>query len=113
MKTLLLRPALLGALTLALGGCVVSPLYPRYDRYSSEEGPVVNTAPPPSQYEAMPAAPGPGYVWIGGYWGWNLGRHVWIGGRWMLPPAAGHAWVPGYWGRHGGGWRYHGGYWRR
>lgn len=112
MNTSLLRPALVGALALALGGCVVAPLYPRYDRYSSEEGPVVDAAPPPAQYEAAPPAPGVGYVWIGGYWGWHLGRHTWIGGRWVLPPR-GHAWVPGYWGRHGGGWRWHGGYWRR
>ena len=115
MTSKLLRPAVAGALVLLLGGCVVAP-YGGYgygrDPYAAEEGPVVGVAPPPSRYEAVPVAPGPGYVWIGGYWGWNLGRHVWIGGRWAMPPA-GHAWVPGAWGRHGDGWRYRGGYWGR
>ena len=106
-----------------LGGCVVVP----YDRgrYRSaggvdrdgdgvpDYGPVVEVAPPPLQVEVVPVAPGPAYIWIGGYWGWNLGRHVWIGGRWGLPPARGYAWVPGVWGRHGPGWRYRGGYWGR
>ncbi|MFO1328592.1 MAG: hypothetical protein U1F56_14640 [Rubrivivax sp.] len=108
-----LRLALVLTTAAALGGCVVAPLGPyRGGPYAMEPGPVVDAAPPPAPYEAQPVAPGPGYVWIGGYWGWNLGRHVWIGGRWALPPA-GYGWVPGYWGRHGQGWRWHGGYWGR
>lgn len=112
MSSTSLRTVAACALAVVLGGCVIAPLGSRYDRYSAEEGPIVATAPPAPQYEGTPAAPGPGYVWIGGYWGWNLGRHVWIGGRWALPPA-GHAWVPGYWGRHAQGWRWQGGYWGR
>lgn len=106
-----LRLALAIASVAVLGGCVIAPLGPR-GPYAMEPGPVVDVAPPPSPYEAQVPAPGPGYVWIGGYWGWNLGRHVWIGGRWALPPA-GHGWVPGYWGRHGHGWRWNGGHWGR
>lgn len=112
MKPERLRLALLGAAALSLAGCVVVPYRGPGYAYSSEPGPVVDSQPPPPQVEVMPVAPGPGYVWIGGHWGWNLGRHVWIGGRWMLPPA-GYAWVPGYWGRHDRGWRWHGGYWGR
>lgn len=109
MKTRLTRLALAAATVLALGGCVIAPL-PARGPYASEQGPVVEVAPPSPQYEVVPASPGAGYVWIGGYWTWQLGRHVWIGGRWALPPA-GHVWVPGYWGRAGHGWRWHGGYW--
>ena len=107
-----------------LGGCVVVPY--GHGRYRSagggvdrdgdgvpDYGPVVEVAPPPLQVEVVPVSPGAAYIWIGGYWGWNLGRHVWIGGRWGLPPARGYAWVPGAWGRHGPGWRYRGGYWGR
>jgi hypothetical protein len=104
----------------ALGGCVVVPYghgrgrggYER-DGGDDDDGPVVGVPPPPPQVEVVPVAPGPAYVWIGGYWAWRLGRHVWIGGRWGLPPARGHAWVPGGWYRAGPGWRYRGGRWGR
>lgn len=102
-----------GAATLAalatLSGCVIAPVGRPYE---PEDGPVVDAAPPPPRYETVPPSPGIGYVWIGGYWTWHLGRHVWIGGRWALPPV-GRAWVPGYWHRHGPGWRWRGGYWGR
>ena len=101
--------AILGAASLA--GCVVAPLPPG-GPWRSVEGPVVEVAPPPLRAEVAPASPGVAYVWIGGYWAWQAGRHVWIAGRWALPPA-GHAWVPGDWRRHGPGWRWYGGYWAR
>lgn len=94
-----------------LSACVVAPLGGHYP-YEPVEGPTVYAAPPPPQYEVVPAAPGIGYVWIGGHWGWLRGRHTWIGGRWAMPPR-GYGWAPGYWGRHGHGWRWRGGYWRR
>ncbi|WP_326534443.1 hypothetical protein [Pseudorhodoferax sp.] len=106
-----LWPALL--LTGALGGCVIAPYgYGQggYDPYGG--GPLIEQPPPPPQYEVAPPSPGIGYVWIGGHWGFNLGRHVWIGGRWALPPA-GHTWAPGGWNRHDRGWRWRDGYWRR
>jgi hypothetical protein len=104
------RPIAAFALTLALDGCVIAPLGPRHGGY--DDGPVVYTEPPPPRYEVAPAAPGTGYVWIGGHWAWQLGRHVWIGGRWALPPA-GQVWVPGLWYRHDRGWRWRDGYWGR
>jgi hypothetical protein len=102
--------ALSVATAASMGGCVIAP--PGYAYRQPAPGPMVDAEPPPPQYEVVPAAPGLGYVWIGGYWGWNLGRHVWIGGRWALPPH-GHGWVPGYWGRAGRGWHWQGGYWGR
>ena len=112
-----------------LSGCVVVPYGRRHGPYAQQpagrdqgsqggyddgdEGPVVNVAPPPLQVEVVPYAPGPAYVWIGGYWGWNLGRHIWIGGRWALPPGRGYAWSPGRWNRYGPGWRWQGGRWGR
>ncbi|MCZ2439049.1 MAG: hypothetical protein LC119_02595 [Burkholderiales bacterium] len=105
------RPLAAAALGLALTGCVIAPVGPGPGGY--DDGPVVEVAPPPPRYEVRPLPPGPGYVWIGGYWTWQLGRHVWIGGRWAMPPSPGRAWVPGYWYRSGPGWRWRDGYWRR
>lgn len=117
--------AALGAL--ALGGCVIAPVphrrggwepaHPGYpaDSYprAPSEGPVVEVPPPEPRYEVVPVAPSPGWIWIGGYWTWHLGRHVWIGGRWSAP-LAGHVWVAPRWHPVGPrSWRYHGGYWRR
>jgi hypothetical protein len=99
------------ALTLSLGGCVIAPLGPAAGA-DEGDGPVVEVAPPPPRDELRPLAPGPGYIWIGGNWAWQLGRHVWIGGRWTLPPA-GRVWVPGQWNHRGHGWRWHPGYWGR
>ena len=31
----------------------------------------VMVAPPPPQAEVIGVAPAPGYVWFGGYWGWD------------------------------------------
>lgn len=120
----------LGAAGLAaLGGCVVAPVgyrhrggggggvghgdpgsgYPQ----GAVEGPVVEIAPPPPQYEVIPVAPVAGWIWIGGHWSWQASRHVWIGGRWAAP-LPGHVWVGPRWVQvHPRGWRYHGGYWRR
>lgn len=68
--------------------------------------------PPPPRYGVVGVAPGPGYVWINGYYGWSGGRYVWNQGRWALPPHGRHAWVEGGWHREGRGWRYHEGHWR-
>lgn len=60
-------------------------------------GIAVGTAPPPPPpaYVAGPVgvAPGPGYVWVDGYWNWVDGRYVWVPGRWVLPPHPHAVWV--------------------
>ena len=73
---------------------------------------VAPTAPPPPQVEVIPVAPGPQYVWVGGYWGWNGGAWVWMGGRWVVRPAGGVVWVNGHWARHGHTYIWVGGHWR-
>jgi hypothetical protein len=97
-----------GLLTCAvLAGCVVEPARPVY--YSGE---VVAVAPPPVREEVIGVAPGPGYFWIGGYWGWAGGRHEWVAGRWEAP-REGYRWVPHAWAREERGWRLHPGHWER
>jgi len=68
--------------------------------------------PPPLVDEYYYPAPGPGYVWIGGYWGWYGGRWVWYRGRWAWPPHRHAVWVGGHWERRGGGGVWISGRWR-
>src|ERR1700728_410863 len=65
--------------------------------------------PPPTAVVAGPVgvAPGPGYVWVDGYWNWANGGWVWVPGRWELPPRGRGVWVaPKI------EFRWHGGHWR-
>jgi WXXGXW repeat (2 copies) len=60
-------------------------------------GLVVGAPPPPPPPGVVVApvgvAPGPGYVWVPGYWDWVDGRWVWVDGRWVLPPRPHGVWV--------------------
>jgi hypothetical protein len=97
-------------------------------------------APPLLPVYAQPPIPGPGYLWVPGYWGWDGTEYYWVPGYWEQPPSIGLYWTPGYWtwdntdndyvyyagywastvGYYGGidygfgytGEGYHGGYWR-
>src|ERR1700694_5382016 len=73
---------------------------------------IVAQTPPPPQIEVIPVAPGPDYVWIPGYWGWNGGAWIWISGRWVVRPWHGAVWVDGHWARRGHGSIWIGGHWR-
>jgi hypothetical protein len=99
-----LGAVLLGALTLT--GCVVTPAHVYVG------GPVVAVAPPPPVVEVQGVAPGPGFVWIGGYWSWVGGRHVWVPGAWRAG-RPGYHWVAHRWVNAGGGWRLEEGHWAR
>jgi hypothetical protein len=71
-----------------------------------------NVPPPPLRAEAFGVAPGPGYVWVNGYWGWSGGAHAWVAGRWVRPPRPHAVWVAPYWERQGARYRFHEGRWR-
>ncbi|HWZ84594.1 MAG TPA: YXWGXW repeat-containing protein [Thermoanaerobaculia bacterium] len=71
----------------------------------------VNIAPPAPRVEVQIAAPGPGYVWVGGYHRWHGGAYVWVPGRWARPPHAGVIWVPGVWKNTPHGWVWKNGHW--
>jgi len=58
----------------------------------------VNEPPPPPREEVIVgAAPGPSYIWVGGYWTWHRSNWFWVGGRWAARPRPNAAWVPGRW----------------
>ena len=64
-------------------------------------------APPPLRVERVVASPGPGFVWVAGYW-YPVGRHYkWHAGYWTRPPYVGARWV----GPHHDGQRFFDGYW--
>ena len=102
---MLQRTLVLGSiLTLgALAGCASrSPYYSGYGR-----------VPPPSpRVEVYGLAPGPGYVWVGGFWDYRGNAYGWTPGYWARPPRPRAVWVPGYWQRRHGSYYYRRGYWR-
>jgi WXXGXW repeat (2 copies) len=73
----------------------------------------IHIGPPPAvRVEAVPARPGPEFIWIKGYWYPVDGHYVWHAGYWTRPPYEGAHWVgprradgqfyAGYWdGPHG------------
>lgn len=52
--------------------------------------------PPPPRAETPGVAPGPGAVWLQGYWRWEstLTQFVWLEGHWELPPGEDSVWIP-------------------
>ena len=72
---------------------------------------VVTTEPPAPRSEVIATAPGPGYVWVGGYWAHRHGRWVWMPGHYESSPTATAHWVPGHWDRTTSGWVWTPGRW--
>jgi hypothetical protein len=93
-------------MTVALAACVIVP------DQSHTAGGIVMVAPPPPRVETIESAPAPGYVWLGGYWGWVGDRHEWVPGHWEAPRPGRH-WVAHQWVREGDGWRLKPGHWAR
>ena len=72
---------------------------------------VAGPPPPPQAVGIVGYAPGPGYVWIDGFWDWR-GRYVWVPGYWGRRPHPRAVWVPGRPHYEHGRYSYHRGYWR-
>ena len=72
----------------------------------------VGAPPPPSVVGAIGVAPGPGFLWVDGFWDLRGSRWVWVDGRWARPPRGRTHWEPDRWERHGDRWRYNRGHWR-
>src|SRR5262249_19536509 len=70
-------------------------------------GVAIGPPPPPRVVRVLPTSPGPGFIWVEGYW-YPIGHHYkWHSGYWTRPPYAGARWV----GPHHDGERFYGGYW--
>ena len=94
-------------MALVVSGCVVAARVPL------PVGPVVyvDRAPPAPYNEPIAVSPGPGYVWVGGYYGWTGRDYVWTRGYWSLPARGYSRWNPGYWHRDGRGHYWVPGHW--
>jgi hypothetical protein len=71
----------------------------------------IGTPPPPLRYEARPPIPGPGFVWVDGFWEPFHGRYRWHPGYWNRPPFEGAYYVHPHWDHYPDGWHMHDGYW--
>jgi len=70
-------------------------------------GVTIGAPPPPRVVRVRPLVPGPGYVWVEGYW-YPVGRRYrWHDGYWTRPPYPNSVWVAP---RHDGE-RFYDGYW--
>jgi hypothetical protein len=67
----------------------------------------IGPPPPPRVVRVVPATPGPGYMWVDGYWYAAGNRWRWHAGYWTLPPYPGARWVPA---RHDGA-MFYAGFW--
>ena len=104
-------------LALLTAGCAVEvgpPVHEVvYESGSPGEPLYVNEMPPaPRDEVVVGVAPGPTYVWIGGYWSRRSSGWAWVPGRWVQRPRVGVVWVPGRWESHPRGHVWVSGHWR-
>src|SRR5689334_19755743 len=71
----------------------------------------IRIGPPALPVYAQPICPGPGYVWVPGYWAYSDDGYFWVPGTWVIAPEPGLLWTPGYWGWNDGFYVWHAGYW--
>jgi hypothetical protein len=67
--------------------------------------------PPAAIVEVEGVAPGPDFVWIGGFHRWDGHHYVWNAGRWERPPCANASWEAGRWEHTPRGWHWTDGRW--
>ncbi len=72
----------------------------------------VPTAPPEPKPEVKTPCPGPGNIWVAGYWDYIGGQHVWRDGRWVHG-LAGYEYVRARYVWEGRAWQFHVPHWHR
>jgi WXXGXW repeat (2 copies) len=71
----------------------------------------ITIGPPPLPVYEQPPVPGPGYLWVPGYWSYGPYGYFWVPGTWLQPPEVGLLWTPGYWAWSDGFFVWNTGYW--
>jgi hypothetical protein len=71
----------------------------------------VRIGPPLLPVYAQPICPGPGFIWVPGYWAYGTDGYFWVPGTWVEPPEVGFLWTPGYWEWVDDAYVWHAGYW--
>ena len=67
----------------------------------------IGPPPPPRAVAVLPPSPGPGFIWVDGYWYPNGRHYKWHAGYWTRPPYEGAHWIA----PHHDGERFFNGYW--
>jgi hypothetical protein len=98
---------LISSLLLAVGILAL----PVQSRAQVAVGISVRIGPPVLPVYAQPICPGPGYIWVPGYWAYGDDGYFWVPGTWVIAPEPGLLWTPGYWGWSEGFYIWHAGYW--
>jgi hypothetical protein len=118
MRTIMrvvLAVGFVGAITVGTPVPVPAQYYPPpqdYDAPQRDSIISVEVPPPPLPIYEQPIIPGPGYLWVPGYWGWtdDFG-YYWVPGTWVLAPEPGLLWTPAYWAWNDGEYLFYPGYW--
>src|SRR5215471_1777474 len=72
----------------------------------------VDVPPPPLPIYEQPIIPGPGYLWVPGYWAWHDDfGYYWVPGTLVVAPEPGLLWTPAYWAWNDGEYVFYPGYW--
>ena len=79
--------------------------------YGAQPVSYADQPPPPLPDYEQPQAPGDGYLWTPGYWGYTQGGYYWVPGAWVQAPYEGALWTPGYWGYRNHRYGFYRGYW--
>ena len=106
-----LRIGMVGLLALGLStsACMIGDAeYPEADE--SAPPAQVAAAPPADRVEVVPVAPGPGQVWVPGYYYWGPRGYLWAPGRYVVA-RPGAYWVGPRYVYRGGYHYYYGGRW--
>jgi hypothetical protein len=72
----------------------------------------VRLGPPAPLAETRVVSPGPGYVWVPGYYTWDGRAYGWTRGRWERPPRAHARWIRPHWAHDRRGYYLVEGHWR-
>ena len=102
MRSSHLKYSTIVILGLVLGACASAPPPGRV---------YVVDRPPPARVEVISRAPGPDFIWIGGYWRRADTRWDWVPGHYVRREG-GRKWVAGHWAHDRRGWYFVEGRWR-
>jgi hypothetical protein len=112
MMRVVLAVGFVGAITVGMPALVRAQYYPPPQDYDAPQLISVDVPPPPLPVYEQPIIPGPGYLWVPGYWAWSDDfEYYWVPGTWVLAPEPGLLWTPAYWAWNDGVYVFYPGYW--
>jgi WXXGXW repeat (2 copies) len=112
MMRVVLAVGFVGAITVGMPVLVSAQYYPPPQDYDAPQLISADVPPPPLPVYEQPIIPGPGYLWVPGYWAWSDDfEYYWVPGTWVLAPEPGLLWTPAYWAWNDGEYVFYPGYW--